>query len=79
MKDGSSKNITELVRSFNWGGDRRTAPRSIDLKMLNSDDYYTPKYIPPLGSEVYIYDGESEIMRGYVFKKFKKTLMADLV
>ncbi|MDK8183701.1 hypothetical protein [Paenibacillus sp. UMB4589-SE434] len=72
-RDGNRTNITELITRMTWSGTLSEAARKLEWSVLVSDhDYYIANTPIDLGEMVTLYaEDDSELFRGYVFRKGK--------
>lgn len=70
MTDSGVLDITQLVTSVTWSGDRSQAARRLDVRIASSaSDVYLPKAgIETGGKLIFSYDSK-ELFRGYIFTR----------
>ncbi|MCG8481970.1 MAG: hypothetical protein MJA31_01565 [Clostridia bacterium] len=79
-RDGTQYDVTNLVSKISWEGDIYQTARQLNVDMIFSDDYYTPKYEVDLGSRLILKNDDIEIMDAFVFtvpKSHNNTISID--
>lgn len=79
-RDGTQYDVTNLVSKISWEGDIFQTARQLNVDIVFSDDYYTPKYEVDLGSRLILKNDDLEIIDAYVFtvpKSHNNTISID--
>lgn len=73
--DGSTANITELCRSITWGGDWRSAARTLSYSpVVSQDDTHLPRAPTELGGSVRFWKGSQLLMDAYALERTRDSL-----
>lgn len=67
--DGVTKDISDFVSKINFGGDRHTAVRKLDVSLLSGTDVYIPKLDIKNGGLLTVFSDEKELIRAVIFKQ----------
>lgn len=75
--DGSTANLTEACRSITWGGDWRSAARTLSYSpVVCQDDVHLPRVPMALGGSVQLWHGGDLLMDAYALERTRDSLGA---
>lgn len=66
---GVSKDISDFVVSIQYGGERQTAVRKLDVSVISGTDAYIPKLELKRGAMLTLLSGDKELIRAVIFKE----------
>lgn len=73
--DGTTANITEMCRSITWGGDWRSAARTLSYSpVVSADDIHLPRAPTGLGGSVRFWRGSDLLMDAYALERTRDSL-----
>ncbi len=64
-----TKDISDFVTSIQYGGERLTAVRKLDVSLLSGTDAYIPKLDLKRGARLTLFSEDKELIRAVIFKE----------
>jgi hypothetical protein len=67
--NGITKDISDFVTSIQYGGERQTVVRKLDVSVLSGTDAYIPRLELKKGAMLTLLSGSKELIRAVIFKE----------
>ncbi len=69
VQSGVTKDISDFVTGIEYGGEMASAVRKMDISVLSGTDAFIPRLNIKNGDLLVLRNGDSEIMRGIIFRQ----------